>query len=78
MTKKHFISLADTVRDTEGRCEPFTEKQLELLADWCRSQNPQFDRSRWLGYIAGICGPSGGTKGYPDVPWKEALYADHR
>ena len=44
----------------------FTDEQFnficELLADFCQSQNPRFNRERWLGYIAGKCGPSGGTK----------------
>lgn len=34
---------------------------VDLLADFCRSQNPQFNRERWLAYIAGECGPNGGT-----------------
>jgi hypothetical protein len=43
MTKKHFIALAD----------------VNALADFCHSQNPNFNRSRWMGYIAGECGPNG-------------------
>lgn len=35
-------------------------KMRDELADFCRSQNYAFDRSRWLGYIAGENGPSGG------------------
>jgi hypothetical protein len=30
---------------------PFTLAQLELLADFCGSVNPRFDRTRWLNYI---------------------------
>jgi len=29
------------------------------LADFCQSQNPRFDRARWLAYIAGTNGPNG-------------------
>jgi hypothetical protein len=29
-------------------------------ADFCAAQNPRFNKSRWLGYIAGTNGPSGG------------------
>jgi hypothetical protein len=32
----------------------------DALADFCASQNSRFDRERWLGYIAGECGPNGG------------------
>ena len=31
------------------RCAQLTSH----LADYCQSQNPRFDRARWLGYIAG-------------------------
>jgi hypothetical protein len=34
----------------------------ESLADFCQSQNPRFDRARWLSYIAGECGPNGGKR----------------
>lgn len=34
----------------------------EALADFCAQQNPQFDRARFLAYIAGTAGPSGGKK----------------
>ena len=31
------------------------------LADFCKQQNPEFKRDRWIGYIAGTNGPSGGA-----------------
>ena len=62
MTKKHFIKLADYLADTTNYCEPFTQKQIEHLANFCHSQNPNFNRERWLDYIAGLCGPNGGKK----------------
>jgi hypothetical protein len=33
---------------------------IARLADFCQEQNPNFNRKRWLSYIAGECGPSGG------------------
>jgi hypothetical protein len=64
MTKKHFIALADRIRDFEKWNEPkFTVQQIEMLASFCQSQNPYFNRERWLGYIAGENGPSGGKVG---------------
>lgn len=74
MTKRHFIAIADVLRDLNpGLClsghgpkvEDGREMQhndtIEALASFCSRQNPQFDRSRWLGYIAGTNGPNGGT-----------------
>jgi hypothetical protein len=66
MSKKHFIRLADTIRaamPSEGNSPAvFTHWKImrDALADFCQAQNPHFNRSRWLGYIAGECGPSGG------------------
>jgi len=72
MTKKHFIALADKIRDTRidsramdvvsNHCESFTLKQLEHLANFCAEQNPNFNRERWLGYIAGTNGKNGGKR----------------
>jgi len=65
MTKKHFVALADLIRNqnnfpnTPNR-EKFTEYQIMILGNFCSSQNPNFNRSRWLAYIAGECGPNGG------------------
>ena len=63
MTKKHFVELADDIIRHNRWCDPhqkFTDAHLIVLADFCRSVNPRFDRNRWLDYIAGECGPSGG------------------
>ena len=62
MTKQHFIALADLIR---GYCPPvgwpdFSSDQIAALAAFCQSQNPRFDRQRWLDYIAGTHGPNGG------------------
>ncbi len=68
MTKKHFIALADAIREfnqytLEGSktANHFDTQQISVLADFCRSSNPNFNRERWLSYIAGECGPNGGT-----------------
>lgn len=34
----------------------------DALADFCAAQNGNFKRDRWLGYIAGECGPNGGAR----------------
>lgn len=69
MTKKHFIALADAIRDYQANSfaggitvSPlqFTHTQLIRLADFCQSQNSNFDREKWLDYIAGKCGSNGG------------------
>lgn len=57
MTKKHFIALADHIRQGV-----YPKNQILQLADFCQSQNPQFNRERWLAYIAGECGPNGGKR----------------
>lgn len=65
MSKKHFIALADSIRwhnrnTADGDSSMFTQSHLNVLADFCKSQNGQFNRKRWLAYIAGECGPNGG------------------
>jgi hypothetical protein len=63
MTKRHFIALADAIRE-HNRCLPkdqFSHDQLATLADFCRSTNTAFLRNRWLEYIKGECGPNGGA-----------------
>jgi hypothetical protein len=62
MSKKDFIALADVVRkvNADDSATPFTEFQIDELADFCQAENPNFNYSRWLGYIAGTNGPSGG------------------
>lgn len=57
MSKKDFIALADVIRE---RREHFSTRAIEALAGFCASQNPRFLRERWLAYIEGECGPSGG------------------
>lgn len=66
MSKKHFIELADCLRDlkpqrpSDGAMLQWKD-MIDGLADFCAAQNPRFNRERWLGYIAGENGPSGGA-----------------
>ena len=72
MTKKHFIALADELKDLEPQGKDYsngdefrgaynTWKQCcYAIAGFCRSQNSNFNRERWFSYIAGECGPNGG------------------
>jgi hypothetical protein len=60
MTKKDLIQLADDIRRVKGTEHEFTPIQLDILGDFCKRSNPNFKRDRWLGYIAGRVGPSGG------------------
>lgn len=66
MNKKQFIALADVIRDYDSGnpfyVTPFSPAQISCLADFCQSQNPDFNRERWLGYIAETNGPSGGAR----------------
>jgi len=73
MSKKHFIKLADMIRDIQARhiaahptalirssggCMLATVR--EELARVLAEDNPRFNKQRWLAYIAGDCGPNGG------------------
>ena len=66
MTKKHFIALADTIKafnatNAGAELDEITRGILiRHLADFCANQNPNFNRERWLGYIAGENGKNGG------------------
>lgn len=70
MTKKNFIALADVIKlqaarakfPVSGKYVEFTQDQIEHLADFCEAQNSRFDRQRWLDYVAGMVGPSGGKR----------------
>ena len=60
MSKKHFIALADAIRQFEGTEHEFSREQLYAMQSFCAACNPRFNAERWLGYIRGECGPSGG------------------
>lgn len=73
MSKQDFIALADTLRELhtfigedettpqikQGRYDQW-QRTVNALADFCRAQNSNFMRDRWLGYIAGENGKSSG------------------
>ena len=66
MTKQQFVALAATIiasgpadRSANGA---FSPSAILLLADFCAAQSPAFNRSLWLDYIAGKCGPNGGRR----------------
>lgn len=67
MSKKHFIALADAIREhnrvAENRTDmqKFGADQLDTLMLFCRKQNGQFNGIRWLEYVNGRCGPNGGS-----------------
>jgi len=62
MTKKNFIALADSMvaflkTNAGAEMDVMTRNVLiNALADFCQSQNPNFNRERWLGYVAGTNG----------------------
>ena len=63
MSKKDFVSLADTIRRFNRQVGPnqqFREEQIAELADFCAGQNRNFKHDLWLDYLAGKCGVSGG------------------
>ena len=64
MSKKHFIALADAIRTHNDRAGlmQLLPRQIEMLANFCASTNPRFNRERWINYIAGKCGPNGGAR----------------
>lgn len=59
MTKKHFIALAETVRDMLA-VGGINDDGIKLLSAFCGTQNPNFKQDRWINYIHGQCGPNGG------------------
>lgn len=71
MSKKHFIELANILRDSRptgdlvahNPARTMWETMRDELADFCKAQNGAFNRQWWLDYINGNCGPSGGKVG---------------
>jgi hypothetical protein len=67
MSKQDFIALADAIRAhneasaTHRYAPEFSSDHIATLAAFCRSQNPNFMKDRWLDYITGKCGPGGGA-----------------
>lgn len=59
MTKKDFIDLADTLRPVVKQGE-LSAEALNAIIYFCKKQNRNFMEGRWLDYMEGKCGPSGG------------------
>jgi hypothetical protein len=57
MTKKHFIQLANVIRNNRT---VFNDDSIDVLSSFCAAQNPMFKKQRWLMYINNECGPCGG------------------
>jgi hypothetical protein len=64
MSKKDFIALADALNESRPMFDAVRTKQwaqdVGTIRQVCAKANPQFNSERWLGYIAGTNGPSGG------------------
>ena len=54
------IDGLDLQEGNHTRVYTLQELVIPRLAAYCQSQNPRFDRERWLGFIAGENGPNGG------------------
>ena len=57
MTKRDVVALAEVLRihnqTADARTE-FTRDHLRVLADFCAAHYPDFNRERWIDYIAGV------------------------
>ena len=70
MSKQDFIALADTIREhnriashpANSDMPKFEDTHLEALIAFMRGQNTSFMKGRWLGYVKGENGPSGGKR----------------
>lgn len=64
MTKKHFIELADMIREHNRLVVEvpslFNHSHIDALAGFCNQQNPRFIADRWIDYLNGKCGKNGG------------------
>jgi len=62
MSEKHFIALADALIESKLA---WSDEQYQVLADFCRSQNRQFNQDIRFGYIRGFerqARPNGGKR----------------
>jgi len=66
MSKKDFIALADALNKSRPLFDAVRTAQwgqdVETVRQFCAASSPAFKSYRWLGYIAGKCGPNGGTR----------------
>lgn len=69
MTKKDFIALGDSLRDTmpedgsELSAAQQWNKTIDVLCGFMKRNNYNFNEPRWRDYLNGACGPSGGKIG---------------
>lgn len=64
MIKKDFIALADHIREVNSHSPDFPvfdSSTIHSLARFCKERNYAFKTERWFDYIAGECGPNGGS-----------------
>lgn len=59
MTKKHFIALANLIKDKPNL---FSPDAIDALAEFSLTQNPRFDKPKWIRYICGIKATPKSTK----------------
>jgi hypothetical protein len=57
--KRHFIALAEALRPVR---KDLNETVLQALLAWCKAENRDFKLERFIEYLAGTCGPSGGRR----------------
>lgn len=71
MTKNYLVALADVLRihnrTADGRTE-FTPDHLRVLADFCASQDPNFNPEGWIDYVAGVNRDEGSPKSGQERP----------
>lgn len=74
MSKKHFIQLADSIKEQFANLNavPWTfdgerlaavaavEDTMHSIANVCAASSSKFNRERWLSYIKGECTANGG------------------
>ena len=55
MTKEALVALAEALRThngtADGRTE-FTPDHIRVLAEFCASQDPEFNKQQWIDHIA--------------------------
>lgn len=55
MSKKDYIAIADAFRSIR-----VPGAVIDALIRVFKADNPAFNENRWLNYLSGKCGPSGG------------------
>jgi hypothetical protein len=67
VTKRDFIALADELRGLDIPADV-----LGAIVRFCKRRNPRFLEARWLGYLAGECGPNGAPTKRPATALQKA------